>query len=252
MPTFNNERIAVILCEPQQPGNIGSVARAMGNFGLTDLRLVNPCPHLHPEARKFAVGAHHLLGSARVYADLASALADRQCSIATTRRGGRLRGELLDAGALPSLRATLPSQATIALVFGREDCGLTSDEVALCTHAATVTTTDGLGSLNLAQAVLLFLYEITRTPQQAVSAPASAPSAELPPQEELHAMFAQLDAILERIAFTNPSRPDAVRNRLRQLLCRAQPDREEVALLRGIWTQIAWSINDWRGRKRGS
>jgi tRNA/rRNA methyltransferase len=250
MPILQPQRLAVILCAPQQPGNIGATVRAMANFGVTDLRLVNPCPHLHPEARKFAVNAHPLLGTAKVYSNLPDALADCHLSIATTRRSGRLRGDLLDSSTVPKLLATLPSETRIALVFGREDSGLSSEEVALCSHAATVATTNELGSLNLAQAVLLFLYEIFR-PQTQTSPPSAMPDAVLPQQAELQAMLGQMDAILERIAFLNPSSPEGVRNKLHQLLSRAHPDREEVALLRGMWTQLAWSINDWRGRKRG-
>ena len=245
------QRLAIILVSPQQPGNIGSTVRAMANFGVTELRLVNPsCPHLHPEARKFAVNAHPLLGTAQLYSSLPDALADCHLSIATTRRSGRLRGDLLDSTALPGLLATLPPATKLALVFGREDCGLNSDEVALCTHAATVATTDELGSLNLAQAVLLFLYEIFR-PQSSPALPPTGSDTTLPVQAELQAMLAQMDTVLERIAFLNPRAPEGVRNRLRQLLCRAHPDQDEVTLLRGMWTQIAWSINDWRGRKRG-
>ena len=244
------QRLAIILCSPQQPGNIGATVRAMANFGVTELRLVNPCPHLHPEARKFAVNAHPLLGTAKVYSRLPDALADCHLSIATTRRCGRLRGDLLDSTAVPGLLATLPTEARIGLVFGREDSGLSSEEVALCSHAATVATTDELGSLNLAQAVLLFLYEIFRP--QTHSAPPPVVETVLPAQAELHAMLGQMDGILERIAFLNPSSPAGVRNKLHQLLVRARPDQEEVALLRGLWTQLAWSINDWRGRKRGN
>jgi tRNA/rRNA methyltransferase len=247
---LNPQRLAIILVSPQQPGNIGATVRAMANFGVTDLRLVNPCPHLHPEARKFAVNAHPLLGTAKVYRSLPDALADCHLAIATTRRSGRLRGDLLDSTAVPGLLATLPAETQIALVFGREDSGLSSDEVALCSHAATVATTDELGSLNLAQAVLLFLYEIFR-PQPQACEPATVLETALPPQAEMHAMLSQMDIILERIAFLNPSAPEGARNRLHQLLCRAHPDQEEVALLRGMWTQLAWSINDWRGRKRG-
>lgn len=244
-------RLAIILVSPQQPGNIGATVRAMANFGVTELRLVNPCQHLHPEARKFAVNAHPLLGTAKVYDSLADALADRHLSIATTRRSGRLRGDLLASTAVPGLLATLPPEAQIALVFGREDSGLSSEEVALCTHAATVATTDELGSLNLAQAVLLFLYEIFRPQPHPSPSTAQGVESALPAQAELHAMLGQMDAILERTAFLNPSSPAGVRNKLHQLFVRTRPDQAEVALLRGMWTQIAWSINDWRGRKRG-
>ena len=251
MSTFPPQRLAIILCSPQQPGNIGATVRAMANFGVTELRLVNPCPHLHPEARKFAVNAHPLLGTAKVYSSLPDALADCHLSIATTRRSGRLRGDLLDSTAVPGLLATLPSATQIALVFGREDSGLSSEEVALCTHAATVATTDELGSLNLAQAVLLFLYEIFRPQTHPSPSTAQVVETALPAQAELHAMLGQMDVILERIAFLNPSSPAGARNKLHQLFHRARPDQEEVALLRGMWAQIAWSINDWRGRKRG-
>jgi tRNA/rRNA methyltransferase len=241
------QQLSIILVEPQQPGNIGMVCRAMANFGVSDLRLVNPCQHLHPEARKFAVAANHLLGSAQVFATLPEALADLQLTVATTRRSGRLRGELLDSTELPARLATLPEAARIGLVFGREDAGLTSEEVALCTLAATVATASELGSLNLSQAVLLLLYELARRPLSE----ATAAERELPPQQELDGLFRQIDAVLERIAFSNPSRPEAVHHRVRQLFNRIGPDKVEVAFLRGMWSQIASSINDWQGRRRG-
>jgi len=238
--------LSIILVEPQQPGNIGMVCRAMANFGVTDLRLVNPCTYLHPEAKKFAVAASPLLGAATVFPDLPAALADLQVSVATTRRSGRLRGELLDSTELPATLAALPAGTRVGLVFGREDAGLTSAEIACCSHAATVATTSEVGSLNLSQAVLLFLYELARQPV----VPAG-PAADLPSHAELDGLFRQMDEVLERIAVTNPSRPEAVFTRIRQLTHRAHPDREEVAFLRGIWTQLAESINDWRGKRRG-
>ncbi len=238
---------AIVLCGPQIPGNVGAVARAMANFGLSDLRLVTPCDHLAEEARMFAAGATHLLEAARVYPDLAAAISDLQMTVATTRREGRLRGRLLDSTQVPALLGSLPCGARAGLVFGREQSGLTSDEVALCSHTATVATSSTTGSLNLAQAVLLFLYELARQPQTAIA----GTTGELPTQRELDGMFAQMAAVLERIAFLNPSRPEAGLNRLRRLISRAHPDRSEVALLRGLWSQLSWSINDWRGRKRG-
>lgn len=244
------EHVAVILVEPQSPGNIGMVCRAMANFGASDLRLVNPCPHLHPEARKFAVAANHLLGAARLFPDLASALADLQLSVATTRRGGRLRGALLDIAEVPALQAMLPPAGRLGLVFGREDAGLTSEEVALCSHAATVATAAEVGSLNLAQAVLLFLHELARRPPAAVQPALPAP-ADPPVQGELEALFAQMEEVLTRIAFLNPARPEGAMHALRQIHRRFSLDRRELALLRGMWSQLAWSIRDWRGRKRG-
>jgi len=237
----------IVLCGPQVPGNVGAVARAMANFGLSDLRLVNPCDHLADEARMFAAGAVQLLEAARIFPDLAAAISDLQITIATTRREGRLRGRLLDITQLPALLGSLPADAKAGLVFGRERSGLTSEEVALCSHTARVATSDSTGSLNLAQAVVLFLYELARQPERT----ASETEGELPTQQELGNMFAQMATVLERIAFLNPSCREAGLNKLRRLIARAHPDWNEVALLRGLWSQLSWSINDWRGRKRG-
>jgi len=246
MDTGFQTNLTIILVEPQHPGNIGMVCRAMANFGVEDLRLVNPCQHLHPEARKFAVAANHLLGKARVFPDLRSAIADLHITVATTRRKGRLRGDLMDISHVPRLLQPLSSSQTFGLVFGREDSGLTSDEVALCSHAATVTTASEVGSLNLAQAVLLFLYELNRDPRELTTSTLSAP-----PLGALESLFRHIEQILGRVAFLNPSRPDAVMNRLRQLLHRARPDTEDISLLRGICSQLDWSLRDWKGRKRG-
>lgn len=247
-PEFS-QRISVILVEPQSPGNIGMVARAMGNFGVSDLRLVNPCQHLHPEARKFAVRAAPLLGSARLYADLGDAVADLPMTVAATRRAGKLRGELLDVADAAALGAALPEPDRLGLVFGREDSGLTSEEVSRCTHSASITTTGEVGSMNLAQAVLVFLYEFTRQPHPLPRDPVTIDRR--PTSSEYEGLFRQMEEVLTRIAFLNPGRPAAVMNRLRRMVQQSVADREDLSLLRGMWTQLQWSINDWRGRKRG-
>ncbi len=236
----------VILVEPRTPGNIGMVCRAMANFGACELRLVNPCQHLHPEAHKFAVFASTLLGEARTFPDLASALADLQFSVAATRRPGRLRGELMNLSEAPALASNLPPGGRIGLVFGREDSGLTTEEVALCSHAATIASDPHKGSLNLAQAVVVFLYEFARE-----GATPRVEAHDRPPREEMEAMFAQAREVLERIAFVNPHCPERVMNPIRRLFNRADLERAELSLLRGMWSQIAWSIRDWKGRKRG-
>lgn len=247
MPNPLLPELVIILVEPQSPGNIGMVCRAMANFGCSRLRLVNPCQHLHPEARKFAVSASGLLGTAEIYPDLASALADRHCAIAATRRAGRLRGELIDLTELPAQLSGNAESNRIGLVFGREDSGLTTDEVALCSHAVSISTA-AYGSLNLAQAVIVFLYELSRPPS--LQGPA-APPAKLP-LGELEPLFAQMQAVLERIAFLNPCAPAGVMNSLRRILQRANLDPRELELLRGMWSQIDWSARDWQGRKRST
>lgn len=239
------DRIAVVLVEPRSPGNIGMVCRAMANFGASDLRLVSPCQHLHPEARKFAVFAAELLGSARVFPDLSSAIADLQITVAATRRAGRLRGELLTAEGMHEVLDLLEPGETLGLVLGREDAGLTTEEVCLCSHSATIPSDPERGSLNLAQAALVFLYELSRGKVRACG------ERDRPRQEETEPFFLQMEKVLERIAFLNPHAPERVMNPLRRIFHRADLDRGELSLLRGMLSQIAWSVRDWQGRKRG-
>jgi tRNA/rRNA methyltransferase len=238
--------LVVILVETRMPGNLGMVARAMANFGVAELRLVNACDPLAPEARKFAVDAVGLLETARTYPDLAAALADCRWAVAATRRQGKRRGTALDLREVPRLLSDLAGPDRLALVFGREDAGLSSAEVALCSHTAAIATAGPLGSLNLAQAVLVFLYELSRGQ---VVRPAAV--AEAPTQAELEPLFVQVGQVLERIAFLNPHRPEHVLTPLRRVLARGILDHRDLALLRGVWGRLADSINAWPGRRRG-
>lgn len=241
----NSAHLCVVLVEPRHPGNIGMVCRAMANFGIEDLRLVNPCRHLHPEASKFAVFAKELLGKASLYESLSQALADLHASVAATRRQGRLRGQSIDSTEIPGLLARLPQQGRAGLVFGREDAGLTNAEVALCSHVASISGCSENGSLNLAQAVVALLYELSRRPV------ASVGEADLPTHREHESLFARMERVLDRIAFLNPSRPDAVMTVLRRMLHRSAPDRQEIAMLNGICSQIEESLHDWPHKRRG-
>jgi tRNA/rRNA methyltransferase len=236
----------VILVEPQQPGNIGAVCRAMANFGLDQLRLVNPCDPFHPEAIKFSVSARPLLGQAELFTDLASALEDVHYSVALTRRGGRLRGELETIEEVFSHGVKLPSGSRLALVFGREDCGLSTQEVAMCSHAATIATSGKTASLNLAQAVVVTLYELSR--QRTVE---DMTEKDLPTQSQIEALFGQMETLVERIGYTNPSRPEVVPTVLRRLINQAQPDVRELNILRGLINQLEQSVHDWPGKRRG-
>jgi len=222
------------------------VCRAMANFGVSDLRLVNPCSHLHPDAHKFAVFANDLLGSAKVFDDLPSAIADLHLTIAATRRAGKLRGSLRDVREAPSILEGLSAGCRAGIVFGREDAGLTSEEVSLCSCSAMIPTDPVRGSLNLSQAVLIFLYEFCR------GMGSSEPNErDIPSQGEMEELFEQMERILDRIAFLNAASPESGMYPLRRFFQRAAPDRRELALLKSLWTQVDWSVRDWKGRKRG-
>jgi tRNA/rRNA methyltransferase len=145
------ENICVVLVEPQGPLNIGSVCRARLNFGINDLRLVNPrTNHLAHEARQMAVSGTTLLEEAKVFNSLEEALADRTLCYGTTRRFGKYREDMIHPD--EAARQFLPETVTgkVGLVFGREDKGLHTSELDLCQRFVTIPTDEGLPSMNLA------------------------------------------------------------------------------------------------------
>jgi tRNA/rRNA methyltransferase len=240
------DNVSIVLVEPQHPGNVGMVCRAMKNMGITHLRVVKGCRIDHPDALKFAVSAKDLIGTAEHFETLAEALADTEISIATTRRHGKYRQEVLSAAEAAEQLLPRLGMLKAALVFGREDSGLTTEEVSLCRWNATIPTGDEYGSLNLAQAVLIFCYEI-------FSRSASVTFREDRPlavSSELETCFGQMEEVFLKIGFLNPQNPAHIMRSFRQIFFRAELDSREVAILRGLLTQIDWASGNFEGKKK--
>ncbi len=237
--------ISIILVEPQNPGNIGMVCRAMKNMGLSELRLVNPCEYNHPEAHKFAVSARDLLESAAVFSSLPEALSDSPLSVGTTRRHGKYRPEIVSPEEIA--RRVLPDlgEYRAALVFGREDSGLTTDELSLCRWHATIPSAPEYGSLNLAQSVLIFCYEIFKAGTKDLVASARA----IAGVDETEELLQHMESSLLRIGYLNPQNPAHIMRTFRRLFARADLDSREVAILRGMMSQIDWATGNFSGRK---
>jgi len=238
----------IVLAEPQSPGNVGMVCRAMKNMGLSNLRLVNPCPIDHPEALKFAVSAKDLLEKAEIFPNLESALADTPLSVATTRRHGKYRQEIFTPGEIVAKITADAGTNRCSLVFGREDSGLTTQEVSLCRWQATIPTSDEYGSINLAQSVLIFCYEIFKSTGVADLHTAR----ELAPGESLESMYSHMEKVLHKIGFLNPENPAHLMMTLRRILSRAELDSREVTIIRGMMSQIDWASGEFKGKKGGA
>jgi len=233
------EQTAVILVEPQSPGNLGMVSRAMKNMGLRELRIVKGCRIDHPEAFKFAVSARDVLLGATRFESLEEALADTTISIATTRRLGKYRQETMKpAEAVARLRSRL-GDGRAALVFGREDNGLSTDELALCRWQATIPTSGDYGSLNIAQAVLIFCYELSRGLLGGVEPTVR----ELAVSEDVEALYRQMENTLFGIGFLDQDNPAHLMRTLRRIFSRAELDGREVAVLRGMLSQMDWAAD---------
>ncbi|MEB3334585.1 MAG: TrmJ/YjtD family RNA methyltransferase [Cyanobacteriota bacterium] len=246
----------LVLVEPRGARNVGSVARLCANFAIDELRLVAPrCDALGPEARQMAVHGVSHLERAVIFPDLAAALADCRRVVAAT---GRLEGAPLPLREPREALAWLWAEGTAdaasggagaALVFGREDRGLSNDELLragclLCIPAAST-----YPSLNLSHAVAVALHQLWRLRQggedgcalEARVAQAGAASEPLAPAGAAEAALADAEALLLEVGFLHPHTARARMAKLRALLQRAQPSDNEVALLRGMVCQLRWA-----------
>ncbi|MEO6862847.1 MAG: RNA methyltransferase [Microcoleus sp.] len=275
--------IRIVLVEPAGPLNVGSVARVMKNMGLRQLILVNPqCDHLGEEARLMAVRAADILETAKVVESLPAALVGCVRAIATTGDDARSHPMQLEApaDALPWLL-----EAPSALIFGREDCGLTNAELNRAQRLIRIPSSDAYTSLNLAQAVAICCYELYREASSAadsvadvadVTGRSSAASnvrdltdvtdvtdatrrrkksegifsqSPTPPNsaplENLEGYYQQLETLLLKIGYLQPHTAASRMEKFRRLYNRAYPTVDEVAMLRGVIRQTDWAIKSY-------
>jgi tRNA/rRNA methyltransferase len=225
---------AFILVRPQLGMNIGMAARAMGNFALDQLRLVEPRDGWpNPEAGPPAAGADHVLEAVTVHDSVAAALADCHLTFATTVRPRDMpKPVVTPREAAAMMREAAGKGLKSGILFGPERSGLTADDLAPVATIVTCPVNPGHGSLNLAQAVLLLGYEWF---QAAAPAPAPAPEFAPAPHGEVAGLIAHLDQALDAAGYYHvPDRTPATRRTLAQLLTRPNFTQEEVRTLRGI------------------
>lgn len=246
---------AVILVRPQLAENIGMCARAMANFGLSDMRLVAPRDGWPQKARlkkgavSAAAGATAILDKARLYGSVAEAIGDLHHVWATTARWrGQAKPVVAPAPAMADGAARVARGERVGILFGPERTGLENDEVALASAIVSFPVNPEFASLNLAQAVLLTGYEWFRHAHG--EAPPFAMQEESPPvsRDMLVSFFEFLEGHLDRARFfwPAPKRPVMVRN-LRNLIHRMNPSEQDIRTLRGA---IDWLVK--RGRPEGT
>jgi tRNA/rRNA methyltransferase len=249
--------VVVVLVEPAGPRNVGSVARLCANFGISELRLVAPrCDPHGEEAHQMAVHGGWVLEQARLFGSLAEALSDCRRVVATSGRGAGEPLPLLPLGsALPWLLEPNgpeppgpPEQvpAPRAIVFGREDRGLSNDELLQAGRLLQIETGEAYGSLNLSHAAAVVLHSLhnLRSPQQQpepLPPPAATPLPEPSCRAELEALLSDAEQLLLAVGFLYPHTAHARLAKLRALLQRAQITSAEVALLRGMVRQLRWA-----------
>jgi tRNA/rRNA methyltransferase len=230
----------VILCRPQMGENVGTTARAMLNFGLTELRLVRPeCGWPNAKAVVAASGATAVLNEVVVFADLPAALADLHHSFATTARLRELRKDILTpAAAAARARAAVEEGRRVGLLFGPERTGLTNEELLLADALISIPVNPAFASLNLAQAVLLCAYEWFKAVGESSTEPlvTGEPATKAEVQGLVDHLVRELDAV---DFFRSPDRRGSLIHAVTVLLERRQLQKPEVHLLRGIIKDIA-------------
>ncbi len=227
-------RIRVVLSHTSHPGNIGATARAMKTMGLSRLYLVKPKHFPHPEAQALATGASDLLDNAVVTDSLDLALAGTVMAVAVTARHRDLSHEVASCRNACERIVRETAHGDIALVFGTERSGLTISEVGKCRLIATIPADETYPSLNLAQAVQVFAYELRMAVSAQRDTVPETGIVDLAAHDDVERLYEHLERVMIETGFLNPAQPNRLMQRLRRLFARARLEKDEVSILRGI------------------
>lgn len=228
------ENVRVVLCGTTHPGNIGASARALKTMGLSRLYLVAPQRYPDREAEWRASRATDVLARAVVCANLDEALSGVAFAVACSARSRDV--------AVPELTAREAAQQVIdaartqqaALVFGNETSGLTTAAVNKCRLLATIPAAPDYSSLNLAAAVQVFAYELRMAALHEAAAGGGGKARELASFEDVERFYEHLEKTMVEVGYLNPDHPKKLMPRIRRLFARAQLEKDEVNILRGI------------------
>jgi TrmH family RNA methyltransferase len=235
--------IRIVLMNTSEPGNIGGVARAMKNMCLEHLVLVDPMQFPHAKATARASGADDLLARATVCQSLDEAIAGCGLVLGASARLRRLSWPIVDARQCAAKALSEAKQTPVAIVFGREHSGLTNEELERCHYLVHIPSNEAYSSLNIAAAVQVIAYELMMAAQHAAP---SSPASDAPglPQEqpataaEMQGFFEHLFVVLSDIGFLNTDHPRKMSRRLKRLFIKAQLEKVEVNILRGILSTV--------------
>jgi tRNA/rRNA methyltransferase len=232
----------VILVEPQLGENIGMAARAMGNFGLTRLRIVNPrdgWPNI--SAQRAASGADHILDAVELFDTVEQAVADCTLLFATTARAhDQAKPVVAPEAAAQEIVAGVGRGGTVGILFGRERYGLQNEEVALANRIITFPVNPGFASLNLAQAVLLMGYEWFKLSTAGALPFAMPEHSEPASQHQMQAFFDNLVRELDKVEFLRPAeKRETMLVNLRNIFTRMEPSKQDMHTLHGVVMAIA-------------
>ena len=257
--------VRIVMVNTTLPANIGSALRAMKTMGLSKLVLVSPKTYPHPDINALAAGATDLIDQIEIVETLEDAIKDCHIVFGTSARSRTIPWPLLDArpAAEKSLKAVIDDKQQVAVIFGREDRGLTNEELALANFHVTIPVNTDYGVLNVAQAIQIICYEMRMAAMdkmgKEVNPEATMHVTEtedmqwdepLVTHEQMEQFYPHIEKMLAEIEFLDPKNPRLLPLRLRRLFGRIQLDRMEYHLLRGIFSRVQ-ALNDgtWKQSK---
>jgi len=232
--------IRVVLLRPTHAGNIGACARAMKTMGLGSLWLVAPEADIDASARAMATHADDLLDQAHIVDTLDEALKDCHFVAGTSARSRRIEWPTVQPREGARLLIDRGYGGPVALLFGQERTGLTNDELDRCQTLISVPANPDYPSLNLAAAVQILAYELRLAflSQSAIVATGVDEAGPRPSREDMRRFFEHLERVLIETDFLDPAKPRRLMRRLTRLFNRADPDENELNILRGILTAV--------------
>ncbi|QER39439.1 RNA methyltransferase [Acinetobacter suaedae] len=260
--TKSLDHVRIVMVNTTLPANIGSALRAMKTMGLSKLVLVAPKTYPHPDIDALAAGAQDLIEHIDIVETLEQAIQDCHLVFGTSARSRTIPWPLLDVrpAAKEAIQATTLQQ-NIAIVFGREDRGLTNEELALANYHLTIPVNPEYGVLNVAQAIQIVCYEL-RMAALEQSCPLTKTSDDqmqlkqqqsmqwdepLVTQQQMEEFYPHFEKMLTEIEFLDPDNPRLLPLRLRRLFGRIQLDRMEYHLLRGVFSRVQSLANgSWK------
>jgi len=253
---MKRQKIRVVLIETSHPGNIGAVARAMKNMCVDELYLVNPQEYPSAVATARASGADDVLANAVVCGNLEEAIADCRLVVGASARLRSINWPELNPRQCAKLVKSVPDSDSVAILFGREDSGLSNAELDKCQYLVHIPTNVEYSSLNIAAAVQVICYELHMA-QQALSETVPVINsldkenmlADRASANEMEGLFQHMEAALTEIGFLKPPSCQKLMRRLRRLYNRAGLDSTDINILRGVMSAAEGRKYEWQARK---
>ena len=236
--TGHLKRISVVLCRPRSGGNIGAAARAVKNMGIGGLVLVAPEDYHKAEARMLASNALDVLEAAPTFDTIEDAVADCEIVLGASRRIKSHRTRIMTPRESTGHILGNMGEGNVAILFGPEDNGLTSEELALCHGVISIPTDEKQPSLNLAQAVMVIAYEL----RMGVDELPSVRSFGAASRSEVGQMLKQVSTVLERSGFFIRNPKERVFLHLKEILANGISTSQDARIVRGIFGRIAWAL----------